>query len=85
MICRYVHITLLCAKLSALCSLPTVIQKEIDVKSLFARIGRIGFGGSNLDRYYQGVVGRGSGYPTIDEARRDYQRVLAQRHIPRSM
>ena len=55
------------------------------MKSLFARIGRIGFGGSNLDRYYQGVVGRGVGYPTIDEARQDYQRVLAQRHIPRSM
>jgi hypothetical protein len=55
------------------------------VKSLIARIGRFGFGGSNLDRYYQGVVGRGEGYPTIDEARRDYQRVLAQRNIVRSI
>jgi hypothetical protein len=57
----------------------------IEVKSLFSRIGRIGFGASNLDRYYQGVVGRGSGYPTLDEARKDYQNVLSQRHIPRSM
>jgi hypothetical protein len=55
------------------------------VKSLFSRIGRIGFGTSYLDRYYQGVVGRGAGYPTIDEARKDYQSVLIQRHIPRSM
>lgn len=55
------------------------------MKSLFARIGRIGLGSSYLDRYYQGVVGRGAGYPTIDEARRDYQDVLAQRTIPRSM
>jgi hypothetical protein len=57
----------------------------IHVKSFFSRFGRIGFGTSYLDRYYQGVVGRGAGYPTIDEARQDYQRVLAQQHIPRSM
>jgi hypothetical protein len=57
----------------------------IHMKSFFSRIGRIGLGSSNLDRYYQGVVGRGAGYPTLDEARQDYQRVLAQRHIPRSM
>ncbi|MCO5222228.1 MAG: 5-formyltetrahydrofolate cyclo-ligase [Thermomicrobiales bacterium] len=55
------------------------------MKTFFSRIGRIGFGGSYLDRYYQGVVGRGAGYPTIDEARKDYQRVIAQRTIPRSM
>jgi len=55
------------------------------VKSLFSRIGRIGFGGSYLDRYYQGVVGHGVGYPTLDEARKDYQSVIAQRNIPRSM
>jgi len=23
------------------------------------------------DRYYQGVIGQGSGYPTFDEARKD--------------
>ena len=48
-----------------------------DVKTLFARIGRLGFGGSYLDRYYQGVVGCGEGYPTIDEARRDGTDVLS--------
>jgi hypothetical protein len=56
-----------------------------ELKSLFSRIGRIGFGASYLDRYYQGVVGDGAGYPTIDEARKDYQRVLHQRNFPRSM
>lgn len=60
-------------------------RKNTNVKSLFSRIGRINLGGSYLDRYYQGVVGRGAGYPTLDEARKDYQSVLAQRHIPRSM
>jgi hypothetical protein len=56
------------------------------MKSFFSRFGRIGFGGSYLDRYYQGVVGQGGvGYPTLDEARQDYQRVLLQRNIPRSM
>lgn len=55
------------------------------MKAFLARIGSFGFGGSYLDRYYQGVVGRGPGYPTLDEARRDYQRVLEQRSIPRSM
>jgi hypothetical protein len=64
-----------------------VATEGIDMKSLFARIGRLGFGGSNLDRYYQGVMGSGtgSGYPTLDEARRDYQILLAQRSMPRSM
>jgi len=56
-----------------------------EVKSLFARIGRIGFGASYLDRYYQGVVGRGAGYPTHDEARKDYQKVISQQNFPRSM
>lgn len=55
------------------------------MKSLFARIGRIGFGASYLDRYYQGVVGQGEGYPTLDEARKDYQSVMSQRTFPRSM
>lgn len=55
------------------------------MKSFFSRIGRLGFGGSNLDRYYQNIIGDGAGYPTIDEARQDYQRILGQRHIPRSM
>lgn len=55
------------------------------MKSFFSRFGRIGFGGSYLDRYYQGVVGRGVGYPTLDEARKDYQSVISQRNIPRSM
>jgi len=55
------------------------------VKSLFARIGRIGFGASYLDRYYQGVVGHGAGYPTHDEARKDYQKVISQQNFPRSM
>jgi hypothetical protein len=55
------------------------------VKSLFSRIGRIGFGASYLDRYYQGVVGRGAGYPTHDEARKDYQKVISQQNFPRSM
>jgi hypothetical protein len=55
------------------------------MKSLFARIGRLGFGGSYFDRYYQGVVGSGEGYPTADEARRDYQQVMATRHVPRNM
>ncbi len=27
--------------------------------------------GRRYDRYYQGVIGPGSGYPTYDEARRD--------------
>ena len=56
------------------------------MKSFFSRFSRIGFGGSYLNRYYQGVVGEGgAGYPTIDEARQDYQRVLNQRNFPRSM
>jgi hypothetical protein len=57
----------------------------IHVKSFFSRFGRIGFGTSYLDRYYQGVVGHGAGYPTIDEARQDYQRAIAQQSFPRSM
>jgi hypothetical protein len=56
-----------------------------DMKNFFARIGRLGFGGSYFDRYYQGVVGRGAGYPTADEARRDYQRAMESRNHPRSM
>lgn len=56
-----------------------------NVKSLISRIAHIGFGGSYFDRYYQGVVGCGEGYPTADEARRDYQQVMATRHVPRSM
>ena len=56
-----------------------------DMKHLFARIGRLSLGGSYFDRYYQGVVGRGAGYPTADEARRDYQQVMASRHVPRNM
>lgn len=56
------------------------------MKAFFARFGRIGFGGSYLDRYYQGVVGNGGvGFPTIDEARKDYQKVLSQQSFPRSM
>jgi len=55
------------------------------MKSFFSRIGRIGFGSSYLDRYYQGVVGRGAGYPTHDEARKDYQKVISQQNFPRSM
>ena len=56
------------------------------MKSLIARIGRISFGSTSyFDRYYQGVVGRGAGYPTADEARRDYQQVMASRHVPRNM
>ena len=55
------------------------------MKSIFARIGRLGFGGSYFDRYYQGVVGDGVGYPTMDEARQDYQRILAQQNYPRGM
>lgn len=56
------------------------------MKTFFSRFGRIGFGASYLDRYYQGVVGQGGvGFPTLDEARQDYQRVLSQRYIPRSM
>jgi hypothetical protein len=27
--------------------------------------------GRRFDRYYQGVIGPGAGYPTYDEARRD--------------
>jgi hypothetical protein len=56
-----------------------------NVKNLIARIGRIGFSGSYFDRYYQGVVGSGAGYPTADEARRDYQQVMQTRHVPRNM
>jgi len=59
--------------------------KDREMKSLIARIGRLSFGGSYFDRYYQGVVGRGVGYPTADEARRDYQQVMATRHVPRNM
>ena len=55
------------------------------MKSLFSRFANFGFGSSYFDRYYQGVVGRGEGYPTADEARRDYQQVMATRHIPRNM
>lgn len=60
-------------------------KEMIDMKSLFARIGRINFGGSYFDRYYQGIVGSGVGYPTADEARRDYQQVMATRNVPRNM
>ncbi len=55
------------------------------VMNLLARIGLIGFSGSYFDRYYQGVVGSGAGYPTADEARRDYQQVMLTRYVPRNM
>jgi hypothetical protein len=45
--------------------------KETTVKTLLDLINPFRGKNSRFDRYYTGVIGTGSGYPTADEARRD--------------
>jgi hypothetical protein len=42
-----------------------------EMKNLIKRINPFRVSTSRFDRYYSGVVGTGSGYPTADEVRRD--------------
>jgi hypothetical protein len=46
-------------------------MKETTMKALFDLINPFRGKNSRFERYYSGVVGDGSGYPTADEARRD--------------
>jgi hypothetical protein len=46
-------------------------QKETQVKTLLDLINSLRGKNARFDRYYSGVIGSGSGYPTADEARRD--------------
>jgi hypothetical protein len=41
------------------------------MKKFLLRVNPFHVGPSRFDRYYAGVVGKGSGYPTADEARKD--------------
>jgi hypothetical protein len=49
------------------------------VKTLLDLINPFRGKNSRFDRYYSGILGAGSGYPTADEARRDlrnYERTV---------
>jgi len=41
------------------------------MKQFFAKLNPFRASDSRFGRYYAGVIGQGSGYPTADEARRD--------------
>ena len=41
------------------------------MKNLFKLINPFRATNSRFDRYYSGIIGSGSGYPTADEARKD--------------
>jgi hypothetical protein len=44
------------------------------VKQFFAKLNPFRAGDTRFGRYYAGVIGQGSGYPTADEARRDLRK-----------
>jgi hypothetical protein len=44
-------------------------------------LASIRFSGNRFDLYYRNVVGRGAGYPTADEARRDVSARDRQLHV----
>jgi hypothetical protein len=44
------------------------------LKTLRTLLNPFRISGRRFDRYYQGVIGPGAGYPTFDEARSDLMR-----------
>lgn len=54
------------------------VYERAKMKTLLNRINPFHRGGSRFDRYYAGVVGKGSGYPTADEARKDLRVINKQ-------
>lgn len=62
--------------LSIYCDIMMVMKKKdgqgrSEMKTIRTLLSPFRVSGRRYDRYYQGVIGPGSGYPTYDEARRD--------------